>query len=306
MIRLPQHGIAPVLLLAALLCAFSWGPAAVLAQDPGPAEGTGQPEAGGGEGEGEGLKIAWQKGPGVGKLGAIAEVAIPEGCLFAGAEDTKRIMTAFGNPVSGNELGYVSPADNKWFVVFEFKDDGYVKDDEKDSLDHPAMLKSIIAGNEAGNEERKRRGWPTLTITGWEVPPKYDAESHNLEWGIRGNSEGSQVVNYSVRILGRTGVMQADLVLEPDLLATAMPAFRDLLEGYAFSTGNQYSEFKSGDKIAQYTLTALVTGTGIAVAAKTGLLALLGKYIKYVLLGVLAIGVALKKFVLRLFGVKTE
>ena len=87
--------------------------------------------------------------------------------------------------------------------MFEFEDVGYVKDDEKDSLDANALLESIKQGTEAGNKERRKRGWATMTILGWETPPRYNETTHNLEWAIRGQSEGEPVINHNTRLLGR-------------------------------------------------------------------------------------------------------
>ena len=47
-------------------------------------------------------------------------------------------------------MGFVAPAGEDWFAVFEFDDVGYVKDDEKDSLDANALLDSIKARHRSG------------------------------------------------------------------------------------------------------------------------------------------------------------
>ena len=117
-------------------------------------------------------QIAWQKGPSLAAIGEIAQIQVPEGYVFAGPNDTRLLMEAMQNPTSGTELGFIAPDTLDWFIVFEFDDIGYVKDDEKNSLDADAMLKSIKSGTERANEERKRRGWPLLTIVGWEQPPR--------------------------------------------------------------------------------------------------------------------------------------
>src|SRR5215216_2489081 len=134
-------------------------------------------------------EIKWQKGPSVGDLGDKAQVKVPAGYVFADANDTRSIMEANQNPTNGREIGFVAPDGENWYAVFEFDDVGYVKDDEKDSLDANALLESIEQGTAAGNQERMRRGWSTLTITGWETPPRYNDITHNLEWAIRLQSE---------------------------------------------------------------------------------------------------------------------
>ena len=58
-------------------------------------------------------------------------------------------------------------------------------------------------------------------------------------------------------------------------------------------TGESYAEYRKGDKVAEYGLTALIAGGTLAVAAKTGLL---GKLIKPIIIGVVALGAVLKKF----------
>ena len=214
--------------------------------------------------------VNWQKGPSVGDLGSHAQVKVPEGYLFVGARDTRTIMEANHNPTTGREMGFVAPAGEDWFAVFEFDDVGYVKDDDKDSLDETALLDSIKEGTEAGNKERLKRGWPTMTILGWETPPRYNDITHNLEWAIRAQSEGSPVVNHNTRVLGRGGVMEVTLVTDPALLAETLPKFKTMLEGFEFKQGQRYAEFRAGDRTAAYGLTGLIVGGGTAALVKTG------------------------------------
>jgi uncharacterized membrane-anchored protein len=230
--------------------------------------------------------VNWQEGPSIGNLGEIADVHIPAGYVFADANDTRKIMEVMQNPVSGNELGFVSPAGEDWFILYEFDDVGYVRDDEKSSLDADAMLASIKKGTEEGNKERRRRGWPTMTILGWEQTPRYNEVTHNLEWAIRGESEGNPVINYNTRLLGRGGVMRVTLVTDPSTLSPTLPKFKSVLAGFSFSQGHKYAEFRQGDKMAKYGLSALVVGGAAAVAVKTGAAKWLWKLIVVAVLGI--------------------
>lgn len=234
----------------------------------------------------------WIDGPATGLLGRVAEIKLSADHRFLEKRETKQFLEMLGNPTSGDELGVIMPTEGDWFVVFEYSDVGYVKDDDKDALDADAMLASIKEGTKQSNEQRKARGWPAMEITGWIQEPKYDTATNNLEWAIRGESEGSEIVNYNTRILGRGGVMEVALVAEPSQLTELLPQFKTLLGNYSFTEGNRYSEFRSGDKVAQYGLAALVTGGAAAVALKTGLLQ---KFWKLIVAAVIGVGVAIKK-----------
>ncbi len=216
----------------------------------------------------EGVK--WQKGPSVGQLGVNAQVKVPDGYLFAGALDTRTIMEANRNPITNRELGFIAPAGEDWFAVFEFDDVGYVNDEEKASLDANAILDSIKQGTEEGNKERVRRGWPTMTIIGWETTPRYNETTHNLEWAFRAESEGSPVINHNTRLLGRGGVMEVTLVTNPETLAETLPKFKTMLAGFEFKEGHRYAQFTAGDKTAAYGLTGLIVGGTTAALVKTG------------------------------------
>lgn len=225
----------------------------------------------------EGIK--WQEGPAKYNLGEVATIQVPAGYVFAGAKDTRSIMEALHNPVSGSELGFVAPASREWFIVFEFDDVGYVRDDEKRSIDPEAILRSIKAGTEAGNKERRRRGWAEMNILGWQEKPHYNETTHHLEWAINAESQGRSVINYNTRLLGRGGVMRVTLVTGSETLAATVPTFKNVLGGFGFTEGHRYAEYRQGDKVAKYGLTALMVGGATAVALKSGMFKGLGKII---------------------------
>jgi uncharacterized membrane-anchored protein len=225
--------------------------------------------------------IDWQDGPTVGKLGDIAQISIPRGYRFTGKVGTQKLLELTQNPANGNELGALVPVvdknDDIWFVVFEFEDSGYVRDTEKDSLDAGAILSSIQKSTEESNKVRQQKGWTAFHVIGWSHQPFYDPRTHNLTWAVLGGSQEpgkseDRAVNYSVRLLGRQGIMKADLVLTPAQVTEVVPQFDTLLEGFSFVPGQAYSDWRSGDKVAKYGLTALIVGGAAAAAVKTGLL----------------------------------
>lgn len=245
-------------------------------------------------------QIPWQSGPVEGSLGSQSKVQVGGGCQFADKDGTKAFLTLTQNPVGGSERGTVlctivrEGADSSyWFAVFDYDASGYIKDDERSSLDADAILTSLKEGNEAGNEERKRRGWERLDLVGWEKAPYYDPATNLLTWAtrVRAESDGESI-NHSVRLLGRAGVMKVDLVTSPEDYNAALDSFNELIASHDFNAGFRYAEWRDGDKVAQYGLTALVAGGAGVLALKSGFF---GKFLKLIIAGVVALGAGLKR-----------
>jgi uncharacterized membrane-anchored protein len=246
-------------------------------------------------------KLAWQRGPGEGAIGAQAKIRIAQGYAFLDEKNTRRFLELMGNPPRDKHY-MIAPANLDWFAVFSFDAVGYVKDDEK--IDAEQLLETLKKGDGPGNDERKRLGMEPIYTDGWQVPPHYDAATKRLEWGMRlRDGQGGMHVNYTSRLLGRTGVMSAILVSAPQTLAEDIKAFNGALAGYEFVAGEQYAEFKSGDKLAEYGLAALVVGGAAAAAAKAGWLKFLGKFWFVILAGLAAAWAVVKRF---FFGRKPE
>jgi uncharacterized membrane-anchored protein len=236
--------------------------------------------------------LAWQRGPVEARIGAVATVTVAEGQAFLDAPNTRRFLELNRNPPRDNHYTLVGRS-GEWFAVFYFEDSGYVKDDDK--LDPDAILSSIKESDGPANRERKRLGMPPVHTVGWAVPPHYDLTTKRLEWGmrLRGETEEQAFVNYTIRLLGRRGVVHATLVSDPENLQKDIAEFKTALNGYQFVAGETYAEFKAGDRVAEYGLAALVLGGAAAVATKSGF----GKAIgKFVVIGVAALGSALFAF----------
>jgi uncharacterized membrane-anchored protein len=250
------------------------------------------------------VKIDWQRGPTVGLLGDIAEIKVPEGYLFAGKDGAQKVLQLTHNIPSGQELGVVVPAGNgsNWFMIFEFEDTGYIKDDDKDKLDANAILKNIQEATEAGNETRQSKGWSRLHVSGWENPPHYDPLTHNVTWALRvkgDNSNDAGDVNHRIRLLGRHGTMNVDLVASPLEYASSISDLNSLISGFSYVEGNRYSDFRAGDKVAKYGLAALIAGGTGAVLLKTGLLA---KFWKLIVVAIVSLAGFIKKLFRSIFG----
>ena len=82
--------------------------------------------------------------------------------------------------------------------------------------------------------------------------------------------------------------MRVVLVTDPTTLSATLPKFKNVLAGFGFKQGQRYAEFRQGDKVAEYGLTALVVGGATAVAVKAGLFKWLWKGLVVGFLAVIA------------------
>jgi len=251
-------------------------------------------------------RLPWQAGPTTGQIGATATIKVPEGYKFMGPEGAREFNRLTENPSPDVDEYVLAKQDYTWIAFFSYSDVGYVKDDEK--LDADDLLKSVSEGTEEGNEERRDNGWAPVHVTGWAFKPQYDNGLKSLEWAFRlkGEDSDGESINYNTRLLGRSGVMEVLVLTSPEQLQAAIADFKTRLPGFTFNPGQTYAEFRSGDRMAEYGLAALVTGGAAAVAAKKGVFAAIGLFLlkmwKLILVGLAAAGAAMRKF----FGKKSD
>jgi len=239
----------------------------------------------------------------VGKVGRYSQVTVQENQFYLNAKDTAQLMQDWGN-LPATYAGSVVADDQSYAIIFTFDNIGYVKDDEKGDLDADELLKAIKEGEVEANKQRKAAGIDTLTTKGWTTKPNYNAGTNNLEWALLFEAgDGTQSVNHNVKILGRRGVTDATLICDPSQLDALQPTLKATLAGFEYTAGNTYAEFKEGDKVSEYGLKALLVGGGIFAASKLGILALLGKYFKVIVVAVIGFFAMLKY---KIFGKKSE
>ena len=232
--------------------------------------------------------------------------------FYSGADVASILVTLWGNPPGSDEgvLGIVMPAgasplSDAWGAVVTFEDVGYVSDDDADEVDFDELLVSLKENSEAGNEERRQAGYPPIHIAGWAEYPDYDPKTHSVIWARNLNFEGDPVnaLNYDLRTLGRHGVLSVNFVSVMPALAEIRTAADDFAGHAHFDTGSRYEDYRDGDRVAEYGIGGLVAaGVGVAVAKKLGLLALLAKFGKLIIIGIGVAVAASWSFIKRLFG----
>lgn len=205
--------------------------------------------------------LPWLKGPAQGAISGVATIKIADDEQFLGSAATSQFLQLLGYPPSQDSF-VLAKKDLSWASAFRFYRDGYVRDD--DEIDPNLLLKQLEENNQRSNEERKKQGLEPLYLDGWFVPPRYDVQTHQLEWGTRIRDEnGSHVANFTSRLLGRNGVMTVILISSPENIEHNIAQFRSTLKGFSYNSGEKYMEFRQGEKMAGYRLSALVVGEAI-------------------------------------------
>ena len=234
---------------------------------------------------------------GQGNLGSQATIDIKNNLIFLGSEDADKLLQSWGNLPSPID-GLVMPQDGSWCITFNFSSVGYVKDDEKEDIDAEEILDQKKEDQEEANKARVKQGLGNLTVVRWVVEPRYNSETNNLEWGmLLRDDQGGQTINHEIRLLGRRGVTNATLLCSPEQFDELQPVLNATLDGFNYTAGNKYGEYKEGDKIAEYGLLGLMGAGGAFV---------LWKFWKPIGIGIIAVGAAIKKFFGGFYGGKSE
>ena len=219
---------------------------------------------------------------------ASVTLNISDQFYYLSPEDTRKVVTdLWGNPKGTAEgaLGMLFPAnhspvdDDSWGSVIEYNSSGYVSDADAATTNFDEVLQQIKDAIAANNPEREKAGYPALTLAGWAAPPYYDKTTHAMHWArdlIFGKAPNVRhSLNYSVRVLGREGVLELNFVAGLTQLAEINAVIPSVITTVQFDPKKRYSDYVDGDKMAAYGLAGMIAaGAGVKIAAKLGLLAL--------------------------------
>src|SRR4030095_11998300 len=241
-----------------------------------------------------------------------AKVTVPESLSYYGPKDAETVLVKlWGNPPTNEKLLGLFPHAGKsrldketWAVVMDFEDSGYVKDDDAAKLNYDDLLKKMKSAAAESNKERVKEGYPSVELVGWATKPHYDSATKKIYWAkdLKFGDAPDHTLNYFIRVLGRRGVLNLNVVAAMDQLEEIEKATPTILGAVEFTDGNRYADYTKGtDKVAKYGLAGLIAG---GVLVKTGLFkgifaAILAAK-KLVIVGVVALAAAIKK----IFGKK--
>jgi uncharacterized membrane-anchored protein len=214
------------------------------------------------------------------------------------------MIEVWGNPPSQSEsiLGMLFPAEStpfdsgSWGVTIEYQQDGYVEDEEADTIDYAELLQQMQEDIELSSQQRVEAGYEPISLVGWAAQPYYDKAENKLHWAkeIKFGDQPENTLNYNIRVLGRKGVLVLNFIAGMEQLDTVNQNVAAVLNIAEFNQGSQYQDFDPEiDEVAAYGIGALVAGK---VIAKTGLIAAAILFLKkFGIIIVLAIGAFARK-----------
>lgn len=247
---------------------------------------------------------------------AKADLNLGDQYYFVGPEQSRTILVDIWRnpPASANGvLGMVFPKgksfiDDTWSAVITYEGTGYVSDDDAKTIDYEEMLANMKASDEAQAADIRAQGYPAGILQRWAQAPTYDAGRHSLVWArdIKFDDTPEDTLNYDIRLLGREGVLSMNILASMSQLDDVRQAAKTFASVGSFHTGARYADYNaSTDKKAEYGLAGLVAAGGAAaVAKKVGLLAVLAKFGKFLLIGLVALFAGFRNFIGGLFGRK--
>ncbi len=254
-------------------------------------------------------ELQYQSGE-ISLIGGKAKIRLTEDFQYLDPANARKILVdIWHNPpevasTSGmivpKGINYLDP--NSWAVILQWKEEGYVKDSDFDSIDFNKMLKELKASSAEASKRRVQQGFGKMELLGWAAQPHYDRATHKLYYAKNYATEGPiQQLNYDIRILGRAGFFEMSILASTSQLQEIEAKAPTVLGMVDFTDGNRYVDYKSGDKTAAYGIAALIAG---GVAAKAGLFKVIAlffaKFAKLIVVG----GAALIAGIAKLFGKK--
>ncbi len=208
-----------------------------------------------------------------------ASLDLPSGYSYLDPKDAETFLTRiYGNPPSKNGPdtdGLILPdtidplSADGWAVVVSYDDTGHVSDSDAAGTNYDDLLKTMQQRAKDSNPERQKAGYETIQLIGWAEPPRYDSAAKTVYWAeqFKFGNNTTDTLNYKIRILGREGVLELNVVDSINHLSRIRSLTPALLTMASFNSGKTYADYNSGtDHTAEYGIAGLIAG-GILVKA---------------------------------------
>tara|TARA_B100000809_G_scaffold245861_1_gene273245 strand:+ start:530 stop:1429 length:900 start_codon:yes stop_codon:yes gene_type:complete len=242
--------------------------------------------------------------------GGLAKLKVPENYKYLNPEQSAFVLTdIWGNPPSEN-LGMLllkkeSPiaiGDFSYAVEITYSEEGYIEDEDAKELDYDDLLDEMKEDTKNASTERQKQGYESIELVRWASQPFYDEVNKKLHWAkeLKFGEAEKNTLNYEIRILGRKGYLNLNVIGDIDQLSKVKKHADKILKSINFEEGNRYSDFDPGiDKIAALGIGGLIAGK---VLAKAGFFVLILKFWKFIAIGAVALFAGLRKY----FGGKNK
>jgi uncharacterized membrane-anchored protein len=231
----------------------------------------------------------------------LATIEQTVGFRFLDNSDTQTFLTKiWGNPPGAGRdaLGLIIPtdadplSDDGWAVVINYDPSGYVSDEEAGKISYDELMDKMKKDTAEASKKRIDQGYGNMELLGWARRPFYDVSQKKLYWAkrLRFDNSPEETLNYEIRILGRKGVLDLNIIASMGALPQIDKRVDAILSMIHFNKGNTYAEFNPNvDEAAAYGLAGLIAGGVLTKAGFfKGLLAVL--FASKKLIGVLILG----------------
>jgi uncharacterized membrane-anchored protein len=246
-------------------------------------------------------------------MGGIAALDLTDRYTYLDPKDSETFLTkVWANPPgSGSDTeGMLFPANadllspDAWAVVLAYENDGHVSDSDASSINFDDLLSQMKKQTSADNDDRVKKGYPAIELLGWAQTPHYDAAAKTIYWAkrLRFGASQEETLNYFIRVLGRTGVLDLNVVASASQLARINSEAPGLMNVVSFKPGSRYADYTAGsDHTAAYGIAGLIAG-GVLLKAGffKGLIALLAPFWKAAAVAVVGALATVKGFFKRL------
>jgi uncharacterized membrane-anchored protein len=205
---------------------------------------------------------------------------VPDDLRFINGGQSRFVLEQlWGNSPDSSVIGMivsrkfsVNRSAHDFSFVIGYNEIGHVPDADVSKIDFPSLLSQLQQHMDAANDNRKQFGYNTMKVTGWAGEPTYDAKQNMLTWATEISVSGTEerILNYEVRLLGRSGVITISAVATMDQLARVKELLPRIVEEIQFESGFAYSDFKpERETEGTWKLEDLVTGKDPEYAGKT-------------------------------------
>jgi uncharacterized membrane-anchored protein len=240
----------------------------------------------------------------------VAELNVPAGFKYLNGKDSDMVLTdLWGNPPSDEadkSLGMLLLAgkgvteDSTFVINITYSTEGFIDDADAKDMNFDELLSTMRDDIAATNDMRIEAGYEPVQLIGWASPPFYDEANKKLHWAkeIKFGESIENTLNYNIRILGRRGYLELNVIGGMEALEQVKSHINPILASVNFKEGNRYIDFDPKlDKVAAVGIGGLIAGK---VLAKAGILAKLGiflaKFWKVIALAIVGLGVGVKRF----------